>query len=335
MRLVVRAAQALGVKVERVSVPNNLARFTYRGTNLFVKGTVPPANNLVASRISMSKHLTKIVLAKAGIRRFPKAEFVHTLTEANAAARQLKFPLVVKPVAGAHGFGITVNVRSRAEMARAIAKAERINHSRHYDAGYVVEQLKTGSDYRFFVIDGRVWAVLERVPASVTGDGSHSVAQLIKRWNAKPIVGGSDDFDKPLMAITVDDDVKRYLREQHATLATVPAKGQRLWLRRQANISLGGTSYDVTAQASPQLKRWAARAVADVGLRVAGIDIMAKNIRARSPEAADAWILEVNDAPGIDIHHYPYRGTAQPVAYGLVKSMFPSVKLPNGVLPRY
>ena len=53
------------------------------------------------------------------------------------------------------------------------------------------------------------------------------------------------------------------------------------------------------------------------------------------PEAADAWILEVNDAPGIDIHHYPYRGTPQPVAYGLVKSMFPSVKLPSGVLPRY
>jgi cyanophycin synthetase len=290
---------------------------------------------MVASRISKSKFLTKVVLDKAGIRRFPKAEHVHGLASAAAAARRLKFPVVVKPVAGAHGFGVSVGVRNRAELVRAVAKAERINQERHYESGYVVEQLKIGGDYRFYVIDGKVWAVLQRVPASVTGDGKRSVATLIKRWNARPEVGASDDFDKPLMAISIDDDVKRYLREQGMTLASVPAAGRVAWLRKQANISLGGTSYDVTDEASPQLKRWAARAVGELNLRVGGIDIMAKNIRARSPEAADAWILEVNDAPGIDIHHYPYRGKAQPVAHGLVKSMLPAVKLPAKIVPRY
>jgi len=335
MRLLVQAAKKLGVKVEPISVPHNMAKFSYRGQSIFAKGTVPPANNLVASRISVSKFLTKLVLGKAGIKRFPKAENVHSLAEASAAARRLKYPVVVKPVAGAHGFGVTVGVRSRAELVRAVAKAERINQQRHYESGYVVEQLKTGGDYRFYVIDGKVWAVLQRVPASVTGDGKHNVSSLIKRWNAKPEVGGSEDFDKPLMEITVDDDVVRYVREQGMRMTSVPGQGTRVWLRKQANVSMGGLPIDVTDEASPQLKRWAVRAVEALGLRVAGIDVMAKDISARSPEAADAWILEVNDAPGIDIHHYPYRGNEQPVAYGLVKSMLPAVKLPTALIPRY
>lgn len=335
MQLLVDAAKKLGVKVEPISIPHNLAKFTYRGQSIFAKGTVPPANDLVASRISVSKYLTKLVLGKAGIKRFPKAEHVHDFSGANSAARRLGYPVVVKPVAGAHGFGVSVGVRNRAELVRAVKKAERINQQRHYESGYVVEQLKIGGDYRFYVIDGKVWAVLQRVPASVTGDGKSSVAALIKRWNAKPEVGGAEDFDKPLMEITVDDDVTRYLREQGMTLKSVPARGTVAWLRKQANISLGGTSYDVTDEASPQLKKWAASIASELNLRVAGIDVMAKDVGASSPEKADAWILEVNDAPGIDIHHYPYRGKAQPVAYGLVKSMLPAVKLPVKLIPRY
>ncbi|MFO0703015.1 MAG: hypothetical protein U0514_04155 [Candidatus Andersenbacteria bacterium] len=230
---------------------------------------------------------------------------------------------------------MTVGVKNRAELARAIRKAEQINTARHYEHGYIVEQRKVGGDYRFFVIDGKVWAVLQRVPASVIGDGRRTVATLIKRWNARPDVGATDDMDKPLLQITVDEDVRRYLREQQLRLTSVPEEGRRVWLRKQANISLGGTSYDVTAQASPQLKRWAVTVVAALGLRVAGLDMIAQNIRAKTPQAADAWILEVNDAPGIDIHHYPYRGSAQPVAYGLVKSMLPAVKLPAHLVPRY
>ncbi|MFO0703016.1 MAG: hypothetical protein U0514_04160 [Candidatus Andersenbacteria bacterium] len=94
MRLLVQAAQKLGVKVQPIDRAHNLARFTYRGTSVLGKGTVPPANNMVASRISVSKHFTKLVLAQAGITRFPRAEHVHSLAEASAAARKLGYPLV-------------------------------------------------------------------------------------------------------------------------------------------------------------------------------------------------------------------------------------------------
>src|SRR3990167_10570346 len=265
MRLLVQAARRLGVKVQPVSTGHNLAKFSFKGKNVFAKGTVPPANGMVASRISDSKFLTKVVLGRAGINRFPRADFVRNLSEAQKTAQRLHFPVVVKPVGGAHGFGVSVGVADKVELARAIRKAELVNQQRHYESGYIVEQLKTGGDYRFYVIDGLVWAVLQRVPASVIGDGKSSIQQLIKRWNSKPEVGASDDFDKPLMAISVDADVTRLLRRQGFTLTSVLPPKKRAWLRRQANISMGGTSHDVTAQASPQLKRWAARAGARRG----------------------------------------------------------------------
>ncbi len=320
----------MGVSVKTLHVPENLVEFTYKGERVLIKGTVPVVNNMVSARISNSKFLTKMLLKSAKF-RVPAAHLVQNLNEANKIVHLHKFPLVVKPVAGSHGYGVSVGVKNRKELAIAVGRTLKVNEVRHYDPGILIEDFVSGKDYRFFVIDGRVWSVLRRKPAGVAGDGRTSVAGLIKKFNSMPQVAKAGDFSKPLIAISVDEIVQENLHEQKVTLKTVPHKGQWIYLRKTANVSLGGTSHDATDEASMALKRYAARAAEALGLRVAGVDLAVKDLTASTPEKAGAEIIEINDSPGVDMHHYPYRGKSRPIAYGIVRAIFPGVRLPKNI----
>ena len=50
----------------------------------------------------------------------------------------------------------------------------------------IVETYVAGNDYRCLVIGGKVAAIAERVPASVIGDGEHTIRQLVDNDNADP-----------------------------------------------------------------------------------------------------------------------------------------------------
>lgn len=329
-QLIIKAAKQMGVKVTPLSIADNLIELTYKGKRVLAKGTVPAVNNMVSARISVSKFLTKIVLRRAKL-SVPEAHLVQNLEEALSVLHRHKFPLVVKPVGGAHGYGVSVGVKNRADLSKAVSRALKINEVRHYDPGVIVEDFVSGKDYRFFVIDGRVWSVLNRVPAGVEGDGRTSVAGLIKKFNAMPQVAKAGEFTKPLIAISVDEIVRENLQEQKVSLKTVPKKGVWVYLRKTANVSLGGTSHDATDLASPALKRYAIRAAEALGLRIAGVDMAIRDISAVTPEKAGAKIIEINDSPGIDMHHYPYRGKSRPIAYGIVKAIFPTTRLPKNI----
>jgi cyanophycin synthetase len=324
MQLLVKEAKYFGVQVTPLSHDDNLAHFSRGKKSWLVKATVPAVNLTVPSRIATDKFLTNQVLKLAGL-QVPNLHLATSLKEAQQLLKKHSIPVVVKPAGGAHGLGVTVGVHSSAELAKAYKKAVAVNLDRGYQQGVVIEDFKKGKDYRFFVIDGHVWAVLLRTPAHVVGDGRLTISALIKKHNRLPDVGSADSFNKPLVEIVIDDELKRNLKEQRLLLTSVPAKGLSVWLRKQANISLGGTGTDVTDLVNPGLKKFAVAIARALGLRIAGVDILIDDVSRSSAREAGAWVIEVNAQPGFDIHQHPWKGTSRPVVTGILLSMFPEL----------
>ncbi|MGE0724601.1 MAG: hypothetical protein AB7O45_09505 [Alphaproteobacteria bacterium] len=222
----------------------------------------------------------------------PRQRVVRTADAAAAAAREIGFPVVVKPIDRSGGLAVAVGLRSVAEVVAAfgLAAAE--------STGVIVESLLVGEDYRLLVVGERLVAASRRLPAHVVGDGMSTVAQLIAAENASAGRRGPAALLRP---IVVDDEAVRLLDQQGCALDSVPGQTVRVWLRSAANRSQGGATEDVTGRIHPDNAWLAVRAARLVGLDVAGIDMIAPDI-ARSVLETGGGICEVNRRPSLLTH---------------------------------
>jgi cyanophycin synthetase len=165
-------------------------------------------------------------------------------------------------------------------------------------------------------------AASERMPASVVGDGTHTVAELIEIENTTNPLRGQG-HEKPLTRIKVDDGLTDHLRRSGGRrLGDIPAAGEQVLLRGTANLSTGGTAKDVTDRVHPEVRRLCERAARVVGLDVCGIDLIAPDVAAPPPDRG-AGVIEVNAAPGLRMHHYPSEGAPRDVGTAVVDMLFP------------
>ncbi|HET9680443.1 MAG TPA: efflux RND transporter permease subunit, partial [Candidatus Limnocylindrales bacterium] len=231
-----------------------------------IRATMTSRTSGIAIDIASDKNLTNRLLDAAGL-PVPKSEVVATEDGAAAAAREVGFPCVLKPLDGNHGRGVQLDLRTEVEVRRAFAPA--LAESRSRDV--VVETFIAGNDYRCLVIGGRVAAIAERVPAGVTGDGKHTVAELVERTNADPRRGIG--HEKVLTRIALTDAAIELVRAQGLELDAVPKRGQRVKLALTGNMSTGGTSIDRTMEAHPDNVEIAEMAARVVGLDVAGLNL--------------------------------------------------------------
>ena len=280
-----------------------------------IRATMTSRTSGIAIDIASDKNLTNRLLDAAGL-PVPKSEVVTTEDGAVDAAKAIGYPCVVKPLDGNHGRGVNLDLRTEADVRKAwpVALAE----SRSRDV--VVESYITGSDYRCLVIGGKVAAIAERVPASVVGDGRHTVAQLVDRTNADPRRGIG--HEKVLTRIAVNEAAIELVRAQGLELDAVPRKGERVKLALTGNMSTGGTSIDRTMEAHPDNVEIAEMAARVVGLDVAGIDFICPDITVPVRETGGA-IVEVNAAPGFRMHTHPTEGEPQYVAKPVIDLLFP------------
>src|SRR5204863_509829 len=184
----------------------------------------------------------------------------------------------------------------------------------------VVETYVAGNDYRVLVIGGKLAAVAERVPASVTGDGEHTVRQLVDIANSDPRRGIG--HERVLTRIRVDEAAEDLVRAQGFELDAVPPAGAWIKLALTGNMSTGGTSIDRTMEAHPDNVEIAETAARVVGLDVAGIDFICPDIATPVRETGGA-IVEVNAAPGFRMHTHPTEGEPQYVARPVIDGLFP------------
>ncbi|OGD61941.1 hypothetical protein A2160_01065 [Candidatus Beckwithbacteria bacterium RBG_13_42_9] len=296
-----------GIKFEIISRRFNLLKIFYRKKYLFIKTTSFPVNNQPSCAIANNKFLTKKVLQSFNI-PMPKSWLVRTRSQARELILEKKlYPCVLKPAQGAHGNHVYANIESFKEFNELLplvfTKADGPNN-------VLVEEYISGREYRVLVVGDKVSAVMERIPAHVIGNGQSSIRQLIREFNQNPLVGKK--YEKPLCRIIINGEVKRNLKKLGEKFISIPKKGEMVFLRQNSNISTGGIGKDATDVVCPLVKELAVQATKAIGMVISGVDII------YNEQSGKAYVLELNDTPGIDIHHYPVFGQPRQVADDIV-----------------
>jgi cyanophycin synthetase len=281
-----------------------------------IRATMTSKTSAIAVDIASDKALTNQLLASAGL-PVPRSETVDTVEDAVSAARAIGFPVVVKPLDGNHGRGVCLDLRGEDDVRRAFPIA--LGESRGGDV--VVETFVHGNDHRVLVIGGRMVAIAQRVPAGVTADGLHTVAELVEQENADPRRGLG--HEKVLTRITVDAAAMEIVAKQGWSMDAIPPAGTRVQLALTGNMSTGGTAIDRTMDAHPDNVEIAETAARTVGLDIAGIDFIVPDIGVPVREQGGA-IVEVNAAPGFRMHTNPTEGEPQYVAKPVIDLLFPA-----------
>lgn len=307
---IVKAAARRGIPWRRLN-DANLVQLGHGAKRRLIQASITGSTSHVAVEIASDKALTKHLLREAGV-KVPDGIVVDDLDGALEALLDLGDPVVVKPLDGNQGKGITLGVTQPVRMLGAYQQARR------YSPQVIIERQLPGKDYRVLVVGGKVVCASERRPCQVVGDGKSTVEQLIGIVNADPLRG--EGHERPLTRIVVDEELVERLREVGMSLDYVPAPGQTVVLKRHANLSVGGTAVDVTDLVHPETKKACERAATIVGLDVCGVDLVTSDIAA----PMDGGIVEVNAAPGLRMHVSPSEGRAREVGDAIVAHLFPS-----------
>ncbi len=280
-----------------------------------IQATTTVNTNMISVDIAGNKHATKTLLGDMGV-PVPKGYRIRDIEELEDTVNRVGFPVVIKPLDGNHGRGATIGINTIEDARVAFEKAKESSRSRYI----IVEKQLAGADFRALVVNNRLIAVAERVPAHVVGDGKSSVQKLIDKTNADPRRGYG--HEKVLTQIDIDGQTMRCIRVKGYELETVLPKGERLELKTTANISTGGTAIDCTDEVHPENVFLFERIARIIGLDVAGVDVIAPNVSEPLRENGGG-IIEVNAAPGFRMHLAPSEGIGRNVAEHVIDMLFP------------
>lgn len=310
------AAKKFGVRVEIINKEKNLRIFHKKGKSIFVKSSLADLNSCVASKIVDNKSLTKSILEKNKIPT-PQGRVMknYKKTLAMIDSGEMKFPLVVKPIDGSQGQAVIVDIKTKELFVKAIKEVHKHNRRKKGKPNsFLVEEYIPGDDYRILVLDDKVLTSILRKPAYVVGDGVKTIGELIDEYNSQEGVSK----DQPLCPIVRDFEFEKNLIEKKITEKTIPKKNKTVYLRKNANVSTGGRSFECNDMVNYKYKKLAIKLARIFKLRFCTIDLIAPDIS----KYEKFGIIELNEAPGFDIHEVPFEGKPYPVAEHLVKAMF-------------
>jgi cyanophycin synthetase len=241
----------------------------------------------ISAGLARSKQLTAVALRRAGL-PVPQHVVVSKVEDALRVAKNLGYPVVIKPADQDGGLGVAAGLKTPQDVKNVFPLARK--HSRRI----LVEKHFEGRDYRLTVFHGKIIRAIERIPGSVNGDGIHSIRELVEQLNRDPHRG--DGAHSPLKRLSFDDEALQLLGDEGLTPDSIPAARKFVRLRRTANITRGGTPVVVFDQVHPDNRLLAIRAAAILRLDLAGVDLLIPDIR-RSWMETGAIICEVNGQP--------------------------------------
>src|SRR5258706_3365600 len=291
----------------------SLVQLGYGVNQKRIRATIASTTSNIAVDIASDKEETKFLLEAAEI-PVPKGTVIRTEEGLKEAIDKYGYPLVIKPIDGNHGKGNTTNITNWEQSLKAFAAAQ------DYSRSVIVEKFISGFDFRCLVINYKFICAALRTPASVVGDGIHSIQWLVAETNKDPRRGYG--HEKVLTQITIDQVTQKMLDDHGYTVDTIPDKGQLVLLKPTANLSTGGTSADVSDEVHPANIFMFERIAKIIGLDICGIDIMATDLKTPVVENGGA-ILEVNAAPGFRMHIEPAEGLPRNAAEPVVDMLFP------------
>lgn len=309
---IIEEAEQRGIPHIRLN-EQSLVQLGYGIYQQTIQATVTCKTSFISTDIASDKSLSKKLLQSMGI-PVPKGFKIRKEDEIEETIHLVGYPVAIKPLDSNHGKGITININSLEEAKNAFHSAKK------YSDSIIIEKSLEGSDFRALVINNKLIAVAERIPAFVKGDGISTIKELIAKINSDPRRGYG--HEKILTHITADNMTKRILELKGYNLNTVLKKDEICFLKSTANISTGGTAIDRTDEVHPDNIFIFERIARIIGLDIAGIDIIAPDVSTPLTQNGGA-IVEVNAAPGFRMHLAPSEGIPRNVAEPVVNMLFP------------
>ena len=291
----------------------SLVQFGYGRYQQRIQATTTGRTSNIGVELASDKEETNSILRDLGL-PVPKQRLVRRARDAVRAAERIGYPVVLKPLSGNHGRGVSINLKTAEEVEVAFDKA------REHGRSIIVESFLEGYDHRLLVVNGKLVAAAKRMPGHVVGDGNHSIEELVDIVNSDPRRGVG--HEKVLTRLEFDHQAERLLAKQGYNHKTVPAKDEVVYLRSTANLSTGGTAIDVTDVIHPDNRDMAERTIKAIGLDIGGVDFLTNDIT-ESYRETGGGICEVNAGPGFRMHVAPSEGTPRDVAGPVIDMLFP------------
>lgn len=310
-----------GIHFEILDEQDQFLKLWYQDHVEYVKnGNMTSKDNYVVPLAMANKTVTKKILADAGF-PVPAGDEFTNLDHGLAYYPLIKDKqIVVKPKSTNFGLGISIFQEPASldnyKKALEIAFAE--------DTAVLVEEFIPGTEYRFFILDGRCEAVLLRVAANVVGDGKHTIRELVAQKNANPLRGR--DHRSPLEIIELGDIEQLMLAQQGYTPDDILPEGKKVNLRRNSNISTGGDSIDVTETMHSSYQELAAAMATSMGAWACGVDlIIPDETQIASKENPHCTCIELNFNPSMYMHTYCAEGPGQAITPKILDKLFPEI----------
>ncbi|HNP36300.1 MAG TPA: N-acetylglutaminylglutamine synthetase [Woeseiaceae bacterium] len=298
-RIIVDEARRRGIAVTLIDPANGYFSLRVGAKSVVCRESLSELTSAIAMSRCDNKDVSIALLREAGLST-PLSQLVGS-DSSNRAFLERHGRIVVKPVRGEQGNGVTVGISTVPEMDEAIRVAARVS------ANVMLETFVAGDDLRIIVIDGDVVAAAIRRPAEIIGNGVDTAEELIEKQSRRRRAATDGESSIP-----VDATTRRCLREADLDLDAIPNEGDVVRVRDTANLHTGGTLHDVTEELHPELARAAERAARTLNIPVVGIDMIVAAV-----DQPDYWIIEANERPGL-ANHEP-----QPTAERFVDLLFP------------
>jgi len=301
-QILIKEALNRGIAVEVLDRKDNFIRLKYGNKIEYIKqATRTSADTYISALIMENKDVTKKLLGEKGIRA-PAGKLFHDFEDAAKSFEEYKnTDVVIKP--NSTNFGENVSIITGNRDSDIYEKA--LTDAFSSDQSVIVEEFIPGMEFRFLVIDGRVTGVLHRMAANVTGDGKHTVEELVNIKNENPLRG--EGYNRPLEKIKTGPHEEEFLKLHGKSFEYIPAEGEIAFLRKNSNISTGGDSIDYTDMIMDSFKEIAVKAADAVGAKICGADIIIRDIN-EVPGDNNYGIIELNFNPAIHIHTFPLTG---------------------------
>lgn len=309
---IVEEAESRGIPWIRLN-KYSLVQLGYGANQKRIQATVTSETSSIGVEVACDKEDTKDLLQAAEV-PVPRGEIIRRESSLKSSCNYVGYPLVIKPISGNHGRGITVDIKNYEEALVAFHAAKEVS------SRVIIEKYITGHDYRVLVINNVMIAAAKRTPAHVIGDGRSTIQELIDKVNEDPRRGYG--HENVLTQISVNDLTKTIIEANGYDLETVIADGEMLILKDTANLSTGGTAEDVTDIVHPENVAMCERISKIIDLDICGIDIMTHDISKPLSETNGA-VLEVNAGPGFRMHLAPTEGLPRNVAAPVIDKLFP------------
>ena len=289
----------------------NLVQLGYGAAQRRIWTAETDRTSAIAESVASDKHLTKTLLQACGV-PVPAGDEVNSPEQAWEVAQDIGLPVTVKPTDANHGRGVFTDLNTREEIEKAYLAADQEG------SGVLVERFIHGEAHRLLVVGNRVVAATRGKMQVVVGDGRSTVRQLIdSQINSDPRCGEEEEFPLEPLILEKEPIAQLELERQGLNGESVPETGRTVLLKRHGDLA-----YDETDLVHPQVAATAALAARVVGLDIAGIDLVAKDIGQPLPAQGGA-IIEVNAGPGLLMHLKPAEGRPRNVGEAIVGHLFP------------